>query len=79
MFWAFTKSKSTNELASGLETSTERYTDNGGNYDEPKVWFVDNVHAVSNFLKHGNKEGTFSGFERDGSQLLVLADPFHAL
>ena len=78
-FLAFTKSKSANELASNLEMFANRYIDDGGSYDGPKVMWVDNPGEVSSFYEDGNEGGSFSGFNRDGHEMLVLNDPFHAL
>lgn len=44
-----------------------------------QVLWVDNVKEVSAFYKNGNKGGSFGGFDRQGHDLLVLADPFHVL
>ena len=53
LFWAFTKSKSTAELASSLEAFSERYVDDAGEYDGPKVMYVDNTHEVTDFYTEG--------------------------
>ena len=79
LFWAFTKSKSTHELAANLEEFAERYESASGELTGPKVWWVDNTHEVADFYKYGNEGGSFRGFNRDGNSLMVLADPFHML
>lgn len=75
-FWAFAKSKSSHALAANLEAFGERYKDDTLDANGPKVFYVDNPSEVREFLKNGNKGGSFGGF---GDSLLVLHDPFHML
>jgi len=67
------------ELGENLELFRKRYIRDGV-YSGPKVWYVDNPNEVESYLKHGGKDGgSFKGFDIDGHELLVLADPFHMI